>query len=782
MKLKHLSVLLLRLSLLILYLFSSIGHSQTNSTIADVIAEKVEVLTKNQNLDNVYLQTSKDIYETEEDLWFKGYVLDAQYFTPSVRSKILFVQLIEDKTDQVFWEKKYEIENGFVNGHLFLKNDLPDGIYTLAAYSSYSFDSNTKEFYAAKKIEIQKNIQRKTTVSPIEKDSTLLFATFPEGGKLVSGIQSTLAFKAVNSKGLPVAVSGTLFENNTSLFHFKSSDNGMGSFVFTPDINKKYHIELSEPASDKKYDIAAITTSGKVLSLLSNTKEAVTFKITQTDDLKEERVYLRLQIRGVVYKIATGLLKKELVIKIPLNEVPQGIAEVTLFDANAIPLAERLVFVNQEQKLTITTELNKNAFTTREKANLKIKVTDENGQTVVAHLGLSVYDEIYQNKLDSKNIQSHYLLSTQLKGNIYNPAYYFNEQNKDRKQALNLLLLTQGWRDYTWNETNLKENGNNNPVVFDEMKGKVRLEKPDKKATAAIGQKGFTVFSADEKKGSNFMLTDSTGVFNIGPQELKKGEGGYTYLKLMTPPEPKYTMDIKDLSFKTINKERNTKTTIYPLAGIEQTNSKETSPFIGRESINKLNEVVITSNKKGPVFRDKYIGKLDSLYRAQCPTGDFFCPLTNYLNCPPCKDGCHSFPRLRPVEGGIYFDTSNYVWIVQCYSYKNNDRIEAVYHYPDLTEAQLLALFNIAMIEGYYGKKVFYEVVYDEVTITDSMPDFRNTLFWKPDIITDEKGEANVDFFCSDINALFTGNIEGVSGNGLLGTENFEFKVRKKEN
>lgn len=72
--------------------------------------------------------------------------------------------------------------------------------------------------------------------------------------------------------------------------------------------------------------------------------------------------------------------------------------------------------------------------------------------------------------------------------------------------------------------------------------------------------------------------------------------------------------------------------------------------------------------------------------------------------------------------------------------------------------------------------------MYDEVTVTDPLPDYRNTLFWKSDIITDEKGEEIVDFFCSDINSLFLGNIKGVSGDGLFGTKNFEFKVRKKGN
>ena len=755
--------------LLLFFVLSSFySFAQNNSAVTDQLAEQLQSASKNNALDLVYLQTSKGIYETEEDLWFKGYVLDGQYFTPSVRSKTLFVQLIEDKTDKVVWEKKYEIENGFVNGHLFLENTLAEGSYTMAAYSTFSFTKEPKEFYALKKISIVKTITQKTAVAPVLKDSIIHFSTFAEGGQLVSGINSKLAFKAVNSKGLPVEVSGILFENDVPLLHFKSSHAGMGVLAFTPDSNKKYHIQLTEPASDKNYDIAPVTASGKVLRLLRNSKDTLTFKITQSDALKAEMVYLQLQLRGIVYSIATGLLKKELIIKIPLKEVPQGIAEVTLFSENALPVAERLVYVNQDQKLTITAELNKIGYTTREKANLKIKVTDENGQPVVANLGLSVYDAIYQNKLDSKNIQSHFLSSTQLKGNIYNPAYYFNEQNQDRKQALDLVMLTQGWRNYVWNESNLKELGNTlKPIVFDEITGKVHLEKPDKKAIATIGQKGITVFSADESKGIDFKMTDSAGIFTITPYDLKKGAGGYIYIKLMTAPKPKYTMDIKDFSFDVINNERKTKTIMYPLVGIEPINPKEISPFIGRESINKLNEVLITSKKKGPVFRDKYIGKLDSLAKLNL---DYVCKY-NILNCP-----AHPFKTdsTKPIEG------VSYTKIVYNSNTNKNDAIQFEYHYPNYTEAQLLEMFNIAMIEGYYGKKVFYEAVYDEVTITDSTPDYRNTLFWKPDIITNEQGEASVDFFCSDINSLFLGNIEGVSGTGLLGTENFEFKVKKK--
>ena len=739
------------------------SYSQTKTAVTDQLAENLQTLTQNAATDVVYIQTSKGIYETEEDVWFKGYVLDGQYFVDSNRSKILFVQLIEDKTEKVVWEKKYEIENGFVNGHLFLENSLAEGKYTLAGYTSNSFFKEPKEFYALKKITIVKTINKREKIVPAEKDSIVHFSTFPEGGKLISGIQNKLAFKAVNSKGFPVAISGTLFENNIPLQSFKSTYAGMGAVLFTPDSNKKYHIQVTDPALTITFPIEPIALNGKSLTLITNNTEALIFKISQSEVLNEEKVYLRLQIRGVVYSIAMAPLKKELLIKIPLKDIPQGIAEVTLFNKDLVPVAERLVYVNQEQKLTIKTQLNKSNYANREQVNLKLKVTDQNEQAVVAHLGLSVYDGLYQNKQDIQNIQSHFLLSTQLKGKVYNPAYYFDEQNKDRKRLLDLLMLTQGWRNYVWSADNLKDlESSQIPVLSNDLKGKVQLAKADKKAAVVPGQKGIFVFSADNRRGKDIVMTDSQGAFAITPDLLKKGENGYTYLQLMTPAEPKYRMNIKDFSFEEINKHRKNKTMMYPLPEVEKLHSEEDSPFTGREAINKLNEVLITTKTK-KVFRDKYIGKLDSLSKIN---NDYVCS-RNVLNCPNLIT--HGGETTTPVEGKEYKVING------------SGTSKIIYHYTSYTEAQLLEMFNIASIESYYGKKVFYEPVYDNVTITDPLPDYRNTLFWKPDIITNEQGEANITFFCSDINSQFTGTIEGVSGDGLLGAENFKFSVKKIE-
>jgi hypothetical protein len=289
-----------------------------------------------------------------------------------------------------------------------------------------------------------------------------------------------------------------------------------------------------------------------------------------------------------------------------------------------------------------------------------------------------------------------------------------------------------------WNEDNVKEQGNDNPIVFDELKGKVSFKRTKKNQPKTVGIKAILVATADEKMSKYFITTDSTGVFAAGSKELKKGEGGYVYLELDKEEKLNFHLDFSDDFFKEINNNRKSKSLVYPVSALQEIKPEAASPFVDRKTITKLKEVLITSkNKKG--FSDKYMGKLDSLARLD--------RLSNYrcvygtLNCT-----IHPQPRYN----------------------------------LDITEAELLEMFNVVMIEGYYGKKVFYEAVYDEITINDSLPDFRNTLFWKSDVITNEQGESSVDFFCSDINSLFIGNIEGVSGNGLLGADNFEFKVKEK--
>ncbi len=133
----------------------------------------------------------------------------------------------------------------------------------------------------------------------------------------------------------------------------------------------------------------------------------------------------------------------------------------------------------------------------------------------------------------------------------------------------------------------------------------------------------------------------------------------------------------------------------------------------------------------------------------------------------------------RPIEGKTYqlvkyedVGRQDGKWIL-------TDLISVEYHYPEFTDDELLKMNNLCRVKAYYGKREFYQPNYDKESASDVLPDTRNTLLWAPSVVTDEKGEATLEFFCSDINTGFVGKIEGVGGNGLLGTGDFEFIVRK---
>lgn len=748
--------------------------AQTHPLTTDYLVDQIESLASHYPSESIYLQTSKGIYETEEDVWFKAYILNAQSFIPSIQSQTLFVQLINDH-HTVVWQEKYEIENGFVDGHIYLQDSLHAGNYTLAAYSSHSLYESPKEFNAVRLLKVVKKISETKEVSKEKQHDGLDFRMFPEGGDLISGIRSKLAFKAVNSKGNPVDISGILLEDDKPILEFNSEYAGMGSFVFTPDITKQYRIEISDSVKNKSYSIPKIKAKGTSMQLIESNEGFLVFKVSRNSSLLAKNIYLRLQIRGQVYSLAKSRLKQHVKIKVPLKDLPQGIAEVTLFNENFEPIRERLVYINADQKLYIKATLNKSEYETREQAKLKLKVTDHQGNPIIAHLGLSVSDNIYRNSQDSKNILTHNYLSSQLKGNVYNPLYYFNEENKNRKAALDVLMLTQGWRRYIWTASHLKGLNNQKQQVFETIKGQVIFPKKHRKKPLETLPTLMAFAPEKEHPGGldNLIFTDSIGAFTILPRHLKQGPS--VYLKLMVPEGSKFSFKANDNTFRTIDTLRHTKLTGYPLASIYETRHKNPKPFKYPAGIKELDEVML-KGKKRKVYRDKYLGKLDSI--ANLWNRDYVA-VCNALNCfVHGREG-----STKPEDGKTYrvLLGKNGEHLGEFHSsgvYYGEDRI--IYKAPRLTEAYLLKKFNLIRIKGYYGKREFYTPVYDKENINDPFPDYRNTLFWKPDVITDKNGEATVRFYCSDINTRFTGVIEGVDNSGLLGWKAFEFLVRKR--
>lgn len=767
----NLRKLLWRYSLILFILAITLpAMSQQNQFTMDQLAARSNSYTDSLLHASVYLRTSKDIYESMEDLWFKAYLLEAQSITPFGLDKTLYVRLVKKDVDSAVWEEKYPIKNGMVDGHIYLDDSLPEGEYFLSAYSAHSFYRD-RPFYALKLIKLirQTNSLLKKNIADTSIDAPqqqkIHFSILPEGGQIVSGVKNRVAFKAVGERGQPVDVSGRLFMGDIPVKEFSSSHAGMGSFYLKPVPGAKYHIRLNAPNRDTIFSLPVIKDKGLVMHLLRREKDNLIFNILQSRASEPQTIFLRLQIRGRVQVIASGLLRDSLQVKIPTINSPQGIAEVTLFDQELRPLVERLVYLNPDRSLNISTTLSKVTYKTREKVSLQIRTSDKDGRPVQASMGVNVYDKLYNNPEDAQDILTHFYLSSQLKGKIYDPAYYFNDANKDRDEALDVLLLTQGWRSYLWNEDELKEMRNRKQVLTDSTKGKLiavnaKRYKPKVQVLMA--------FSTDERE-KRTVFTDSMGEFALAPEDFVKGR--WSYLKRFDPGTEAYTISVED-QFKSIRDIHTNLQLNYPVGRSAIAEKNEDIPVsrINLGAIN-LDEVNIVARKQN-VFRDKYMGRLDSIAKLDGNT-DFVHPGSNWLNVPVGSSGT------RPVEGQKYtiWAGNNPVPTSVPFNFGRGDFKEIIYHYPKFTEEELLKKFKLARIKGYYEKREFYTPEYDKEP--NSLPDYRNTLLWAPDVVTDKKGQATLEFFCSDINSSFHGIIEGVGGAALLGKNEFYFNAVK---
>jgi len=732
-------------------------YAQEVDNVPDIISSRIENASKNHVPEEVYIQVSKNIYETSEDLWFKGYALNAQHHTPSVKAKTLYVSLLQLPDRKVVWEEKYAVINGFTDGHIYIQDTLQPGEYALVAQTVLSANSDDKVIKSVRKIEIIQNIValegRNHSPKPIiEKTDSINFQFMPEGGHLVAGIKNKVAFKVVDRIGNPVEVKGTLYEGGKPMFTIAGFHAGMGAFYIVPTPDAVYSVKLE--GYPQTYILPKTEASGHVLQLLYNKSDTLTLKVAQGAGIPSQKMYIRLQVRGLVYNTAGFVLNNEKHIKILTKEIPPGIAEVTLFNSEFQPVDERLVFINENRKLHITSAIDRANYGSKEKVKLKIRVADENGNPIVAHLGVSVTDDIYLDHSDSETIASYYQLSTQIRGKISGPGYYFNPKNANREQALDLLLLTQGWRAYQWGEQNLAQLINRQHTLSDTLTGTIYAKK--QKAGDKLAQQIVMAHSGDRKSVKTLLQVDGRGKYTILPEDLQYEKRGFVYFKLLYSNNDMGIRSIADPNADRFKQQVAQNELLYPLQGTYKKAPVPQERFKVAKNVNQLKEVVLTAKVKNKrLYRDKYMGTLDSL-----AVEDYVCFL-NVLNCPN-----HTAGGRRPKEGEIYLDGAT-------------GRQLRPYHRHHYTEEELLAKFNMVRVKSYYPHKEFYNPVYDAETI-DNTTDARNTLFWKPDVITDATGTAEVEFYTSDVSSKFRVMIEGVSGDGLLGSEAMEFKVEKK--
>lgn len=763
--------------LLSLFFLTASGQSQPHT------AQDFEVIRAALPQDQPYMLFSKGIYETGEDMWFKAWLFDRSLLTLSDRSRTLFLR-IYDSADSLVWNEKYPISGGRAEGHVFIGEKWNTGEYRVEGYTQSSFYADSTEAVFPQKIWVVDRIDKQKpqdTRAGQQRDNIRL-GLYPEGGYLVQGIKNYVAFKTTDNQGMPAPLNGWLCENGARILDLESYHDGMGLFSFVPQEGIRYTVQLT---NGQEFPLPTSLRSGMVMHLEHTDRKNVVFSVRQSKGSMPRRITLSVQMRNVPCCRAKGILRDSLIITLPTSEfIGQGIAEATLYDEQQRPVAERLFYVLPDKQLAITARPSKEVYSRRDKGKVRIHVTDSEGKPVQAEICVSIFDKAYMNQSYRETMLSYNLLSTQIRGNIHHPAYYFDRNNPDRLHALDLLLLTQGWRRYTWQASRKDYHGK--PFLCDSIIGRETVgSRKMKRNTTNGGEQVIQVFGPSGD--SQFLWTDSVGNFSVPVSIMNTLRGGYVYIKPLLGKEFKPHLTLSDGTVL-IDSIRKSKKSYQSYLNNVEKEKKDAELVTTQTGTVLLNEVLVTRKRRIP-FRDKFMGRLDSLVNINL--GPWVCKhgfLENYKEGyshlmgderAPVQCAQHSRDTLnvrrKPVIGKVY----------RIIKYEPNtqgisivkDVEDIKYEGPIYTDEELLRMNNITRVKGYYGQREFYTP--DSVEMLSSLPDARNTLLWSPSVLTDKNGDAIVPFWTSDINTQFIGVVEGTDGLGLLGSNTFEFHVSK---
>lgn len=444
------------------------------SPFLEKIEQRLQEFYATRSFEKVYVQTDKLQYTSGDTIWLKTYLIDGQTHKPNTISKVVYIDLLNEK-EKIIQQQKLYIDKGGAAGNIALEKDLPQGEYLLRAYTSHQLNFAPEYIYQqsipiyyqeAKELATDVNLTSSFSESPI-KPNTLNSSYhpdvqfMPEGGDLVEGISSMIALKIIDpNTGLGINLTGRIEdEAGNRVAIIQTLQFGMGLFPFTPKVNQTYTAIIEINGIEQSYPFPKAKPQGTVLAVHPK-KEAISIKVVTNNPTSLLGYSVVAHTRGE-YLFGYEVTEKKNVLKIdlPTENLPSGILNLTVFNSEGLPIAERLIFIDniKDKQITLNTGLNKTIFKKREQVDLAFDFASSLPENYT-NLSVAVVSQdarVHAESLD--NIRSWMLINSDLKGKIEHPDYYFMDTNDNsRKKLLDILLLAQGWKRFEWTDV-LKE-------------------------------------------------------------------------------------------------------------------------------------------------------------------------------------------------------------------------------------------------------------------------------------------------------------------------------------
>ena len=419
----------------LLFIIQNHSFAQVNT-----VFQKFDKYRKDNFQEKVYVTTDREFYLAGEIIWFKVYGMDGSLHHPTNISKIIYVEVISsDSTAHL--QAKVELNDGCGSGSFYVPTSMASGSYVLRAYTNWMKNYDA-EFYFHKEITIVntfRQLQRKTFADSID----LQF--YPEGGHLVAGIESKVAFQAINAQGKGLDFEGILMNvTGDTILSFSPEHAGFGSFNFVPELGVSYKAIVESNGKTFYMQLPLVDEFGFVLSVEGHDDMV---SVSVESNTSNSGVYLLVQSRNIVsHSLHKSLNNGKTSFLISKKDLADGINHFTLFNDDNEPVAERLFFKQPEKLMSINIKGEQKPASVKEKIIYQISTVGN----PKSKLSMSVYKLDSLNKETSANIVDYLYLVSDLQAPVSNPSYYLGNQSPEKHT--DLLMMVHGWSRFNWDE------------------------------------------------------------------------------------------------------------------------------------------------------------------------------------------------------------------------------------------------------------------------------------------------------------------------------------------
>jgi hypothetical protein len=745
--------------------------------------------------EKIYVHVDRPHYVTGETMWFKIYYTDGVRHRPLQLSRVCYLEVIDELGTSVL-QTKVRIQKGGGSGSLFIPATMSAGNYTVRAYTNW-MKNNSADYFFHTTITIINPFRTPDVGRPASaKQPDAQF--FPEGGNLVAGLKSKVAFRVINESGKGIEFKGALLSSaNDTLTHFKPLRAGIGNFSFTPAAGQTYRAVVTTPGGKSySYNLPAIREKGYVLEVSHRNETTITIRSNDTDAVY---AYLFIHTRQMIQKVQTVFLKNgEATLTLNKNELPEGTTHITLFDAARRPVAERLLFKKPAAQAKLEVKADQAAYDIRRKGNLELEVKNNHAQS---DLSVAIY------RLDSlppviqDDITSYFWLTSDLNGTIESPEYYLTSTDETVEEATDNLMLTHGWRRFTWEKV---LNRKTTATFIPELRGHViHAEVIDHNNTPASGI-------------ASYLTAPGKVVRVYGSRSDETGKTFYETIDFFGPNKVYLQTNLR-------------RDSTFSLRVISPFSDEATTRKLPSLYLPAMFEDVILERSVGMQVQDIYpnekFNKISNALRdstAFFGTADETYYLDDYTRFPVMEEVMREYVRgvlVRKRRDGFHFvlpDKLNDgrlrddpfilldgfpVWdadVIMKFDPLKVRKLEVVNRIYYLGSMFFPGLVSYSTYQGdlgglepdrrvvmvdyeglQYGRE-YYSPVYDDKASRQSrLPDQRSLIYWNPDVKLNAAEKTTLPFYTSDMKGKFLVVVKGLSDDGQPLSTSTSFEVRR---